>query len=117
MAHKGRMSSLKLPPNRILEEEIELGRKWFSCPVKVFEILFFPLGIRTNPRPSKDERRRKVAKPRSIKTREAKRHGERASPQHPRLGSWLGRALSWDKEHQVVGSCSDTSLGPEPPSG
>lgn len=71
MAHKGRMSSLKLPPNRILAAEIELGRKWFSCPAKVFEISFLPLCLRINLPSAKDEkRRRKITKPRSIETRE-----------------------------------------------
>lgn len=60
MALKGRMSSLKLLPNRILEAEIELGRKWFSCPAKVFEISFLPLCLTMNPRPTEDERGRKI---------------------------------------------------------
>lgn len=110
MAHKGRMSSLKLPPNRILEAEIELGRKWFSCPAEVFEISFFPLCLRMNPRPTKDERGRKITKPRSVKTRETETQGERVSSQHPvRQGASLAQ--------EEVGSCSDPSLGPEPPPG
>lgn len=60
MALKGRMSSLKLLPNRILEAEIEVGRKWFSCPAKVFEISFLSLCFRMNPRPTKDERGKKI---------------------------------------------------------
>lgn len=101
MAHKGRMSSLKLPPNNILGAEIELGRKWFSCPAKVFEISFFPLCIRMYTRSTKDETGRKIVNLRSTKTSEIF---------HIYVA---GSAFSWDKENHGGGYCTGPILGPK----